>query len=264
LLTFVKLGGSLITDKRTEGSFRGQVAVRIADEIHAALDADSSLQILVGHGSGSFGHFAAKQHRTIEGVYTPEQWRAFAHVSVVAAELNYLVAGVFEKAGVPVWRIQPSASANAQDGRLEYMSIEAIQVAVQQGIVPLVYGDVSLDSVRGGTIVSTESIFFYLAQHLPVQRILLLGEVEGVYAPDGHTMPEITPSNLREIESALGGSAGVDVTGGMETKVRDMLELTQRVPGLQIRIMSGLVPGLLKQALLGEAASGTLIHSPAY
>jgi isopentenyl phosphate kinase len=262
VLTFIKLGGSLITDKRVESSFRDAVALRVAQEIRAAIDADSSLQMLVGHGSGSFGHFAAKQHRTIEGVHTPEQWRAFAHVAVVASELNYLVARVFEHAGVPVWRIQPSASARAEAGRLGSMEIEPIRVAIQRGIVPLVYGDVALDFVRGGTIISTEAVFFYLAQHLPVRRVLLLGEVEGVYAPDGQVIPEITPSNLAEIENALGGSAGVDVTGGMETKVRDMLALTQNVPGLEIRIMSGLEPDLLRRTLRGQAAPGTLIYSP--
>jgi isopentenyl phosphate kinase len=262
VLTFIKIGGSLITDKRVEGSFREAVAVRVAQDIRESLDADTSLQVLVGHGSGSFGHFAAKQHRTIEGVHTPNEWRAFAHVAVVAAELNFLVANVFERADVPVWRIQPSASARADDGRLNRMDIEPVRTAVERGIVPLVYGDVSLDSVRGGTIISTEAIFFYLAQHLPVRRILLLGEVAGVYAPDGQVIPEITPSNLAEIEDALGGSSGVDVTGGMETKVRDMLALTGTVPRLEIRIMSGLEQNLLKRTLLSEATPGTLIYSP--
>jgi isopentenyl phosphate kinase len=120
---------------------------------------------------------------------------------------------------------------------------------------------VGLDEVRGGTILSTEKIFFYLAHHLPVKQILLLGEVKGVYDQTGDVIPQITPQNLPEIEKALGGSAGTDVTGGMETKVQDMLALTHEVPGLTIRIMDGTEPGLLQRTLLGEEQPGTLISA---
>ncbi len=258
-LVFVKLGGSLITDKRGESVFRPEAAQRVADEIKAALDADPDLRLLIGHGSGSFGHVAARQYGTMLGVRTPEQWHGFAHVATVAAELNHLMAKTLDAAGVPVWRMQPSASARSHDGVITVMALEPIRSALDHGIVPLVYGDVSLDDVRGGTIISTETIFFYLARHLPVSRILLLGEVDGVYDPAGEVIPTITPATLPAVEAALGGSAGTDVTGGMETKVRDMVALVQAVPDLTIRIMSGAQPGLLEAALLGQAKPGTLI-----
>jgi isopentenyl phosphate kinase len=261
MLTFVKLGGSLITDKRVEASFRQEVAERIAGEIHAALTSNPELQLLIGHGSGSFGHFAAKRHRTIEGVRTSEEWRGFARVATIASELNFLMAKTLQDAGVPVWRIQPSASALSHDGQIISMAVNTIDKALQHGLVPLVYGDVSLDETRGGTIISTEAIFFFLAQHLPVKQVLLLGEVEGVYDENGHVIPEITPKNFPAIEAALGGSAGTDVTGGMETKVRDMLILTQKRPELSIRIMDGTQPGLLRRALLNEIQPGTHIFA---
>lgn len=259
MLTFVKLGGSLITDKRVEASFREAAAAQIASEIAAALHESRDLQLLIGHGSGSFGHFTAKRYRTIEGVHTPEEWRGFAQVATVAAELNYLVAKSLQAAGVPVWRIQPSASAISRDGDIVSMALEPIQTALTHGLVPLVYGDVALDTMRGGTIISTETIFFYLARHLPVRQILLLGEVDGVYNSDGQVIPAITPANFDAVERALGGSAGTDVTGGMETKVRDMLALGEQISSLEIRIMNGRRPGLLRDTLLGRAEPGTRI-----
>ncbi|MCA9906506.1 MAG: uridylate kinase, partial [Anaerolineae bacterium] len=84
---------------------------------------------------------------------------------------------------------------------------------------------------------------------------------DGVYATDGSLIEAITPTNLADVEAALGGSAGTDVTGGMETKVRDMVALAQAYPGLHIRIMNGATPGLLAATLKGDAAPGTLIHS---
>jgi isopentenyl phosphate kinase len=227
MLTFIKLGGSLITDKRVENSFRAETAARIAAEIQTALVQDETLQLLIGHGSGSFGHVAAKQHGTMQGVHNREQWKGFAHVARVASELSYLMTKSLENAGVPVMRFQPSASAIADDGWITSMSVEPIRRALEHELVPLVHGDVAFDNKRGGTIISTETIFFYLARHLPVQCILLLGEVEGVFDSKGAVIPTITPQTLPDVERALGGSAGTDVTGGMETKVREMVALVE-------------------------------------
>lgn len=258
MLTFVKLGGSLITDKLVESSYRQSVAERIAREIHSARE-ESDIPLLIGHGSGSFGHVAAKRYGTISGVTTSEEWRGFAEVGFVASELNYLAGRTLMNAGLPVFRVQPSASALAADGDIVSMETAPIRAALEHALIPLVYGDVAIDSVRGGTIISTEKIFFYLARHLPVKRIFLLGEVDGVYDAQRQVIDRITPQNFPEIEAALAGSGGIDVTGGMETKVRDMLALTELVPGLSIRIFNGMTPGLLHEALTERAFPGTLI-----
>jgi isopentenyl phosphate kinase len=261
VLVFVKFGGSLITDKRVENSFREAVVVRLAHELQAALASNPDLQILVGHGSGSFGHVAASRYDTVNGVHSPEQWRGFAHVATVAAELNFRVAQVFLSAGLPVWRIQPSASALSHETNLVDLALSPIRTALDHGLLPLVYGDVALDDVKGGTIISTEKLFFYLARQFPVSSILLLGEVEGVLGADNQLLPEITPDNYPALKAAFGSSAGIDVTGGMETKVSDMLGLTGFLPQLSIRILNGTQPDLLRQTLLGQSRPGTLIHT---
>lgn len=260
MLVLIKLGGSLITDKRIERSLRKSVVSQLASEMQSALSARSDLKVMVGHGSGSYGHFAAREANTMAGVYSEDEWRAFARVATVAAELNYLVGEILVSAGLPIWRIQPSASALSKDGVLENLSIAPIQAALEHNLVPVLYGDVALDVVRGGTILSTEKLFHYVANQLPVDQILLLGETEGVYDAQGDIIPEITPQNYPSIEAALGGSAGVDVTGGMETKVSDMLSLVLMKPTLGIRIMDGRSRGLLEATLRGQSNPGTLIH----
>lgn len=257
MLTLVKLGGSLITDKHVEKSFRRDVMLRLADEIAYVLDYSPSTRILLGHGSGSFGHFAAQKANTIRGVRTKEDWLAFANVSMVAAELNYLVCECLQLAGVPVWRFQPSASLMADNGEVVNMSVEGIETALGVGIVPVVFGDVSLDRSLGGTIISTEKLFFYLSSILSVQRILLVGEVDGVYDLHGHVVPLINQENFSLVSVSIGGSSGVDVTGGMETKVSDMLKLV--TSDMTIRILSGLKENLLRDTLLETIHPGTLI-----
>lgn len=257
MLTFIKLGGSLITDKRESQHFHAEVMQRAAREITSAVQ--SGLRLLIGHGSGSFGHVAAQKHGTMVGVHTAEQWRGFAEVATVARRLNTLVVETLHEAGLPVFAVQPSSSAQCSDGKLTSMEVAPIRAALDQGLVPLVYGDVAIDTVRGGTIISTETIFFYLAERLHPARIMLLGEAEGVFDADGKIIPCITPDNLASVAAALGGSHGTDVTGGMASKVRQMVELAQRVPGLEIRIFSGTSAGHIEAALLGHITPGTLI-----
>jgi len=259
MLTLVKLGGSLITDKRVEKSFRRDVVKRLADEFVVAYMENPGLKLIIGHGSGSFGHFAASRANTIKGVHTLDEWKAFAQVSNVAAELNGLVVDVLQSAGLPVWGIQPSASLLARDGEVESMSITPLLTALERGLIPVVYGDASLDSVKGGTIISTEKLFFYLSSVMSVDRIFLLGEVAGVYDGSGETIHVITQSNYAFLVASFGGSAGIDVTGGMETKVEDMLNLVSQCSDMTIRIFSGLQEQLLSNALLGKSYTGTLI-----
>jgi isopentenyl phosphate kinase len=259
MLVFVKLGGSLITDKQVPNHFRAAVMDRLAGEIAQAQAHDPTLSIVIGHGSGSFGHVAAKKRGTAGGVHDTAGWHGFAEVAHAAAELNHLVLNSLRRAQVPAMKFSPSASALAQEATIGDMAVEPIRRALAHGLVPLVHGDVGFDDVRGGTILSTETVFIYLARHLPVNLVLLLGEVPGVYDQHGAVIPDITPSRLAEVETALGGSGGVDVTGGMETKVKDMLALAAAQPGLTIRILDGRQPGLLTRALLGQASEGTRI-----
>lgn len=254
-LIFLKLGGSLITEKAEPYTFRSGVARRLAGEIRAALATrQGDLALLIGHGSGSFGHYAARPYGTRNGVRTPQQWRGFAQVAGAAALLNRLVTGLLEEAGVPAISFQPSASARCRDGRLVRLEVEPIRRALDHGLVPVVYGDVAMDDVRGGTIVSTEDLFVYLAGVLLPQRILLATDVPGVLNGAGQVIPAITPANLPAVRPALQGARGVDVTGGMADKVEQMVRLVEAYPGLEVRIFSGLEEGALFRALVEPAA----------
>lgn len=259
MVTLVKFGGSLITDKKVESSFRENVVYELGLNLVDALFQDSSLQIVLGHGSGAFGHFAANRFGTFRGVSSRDEWLGFSEVASVAGELNYLVFKTLHSVGLPLFRFQPSASALSVDGNLVSLSVDTVGRALAAGLVPLLYGDAVFDAVRGGAIVSTESLFFYLVDYLPVSRIFLIGDVPGVYGADGKIISRITPSTFDVVSQYLGGSGGVDVTGGMYTKVRDMLMIITRFRLMTIRIFNLDEPNLLRDTLLGKAEPGTLI-----
>jgi isopentenyl phosphate kinase len=266
---FLKLGGSLITDKTREQTPRLEVIRRLAAEVRQALDARPDLQLLIGHGSGSYGHFVAQRYRTREGIVNDESWFGYVKTGGVAARLNRLVTDTLQEAGLPVLSIQPSASAQCHDGELVHLDAHPIATLLKNGLIPLVYGDVALDEVRGCTIASTEEIFRYLAGHLHPHRIILAGAVDGVYDrdplqdPAAQPIAEISPANYTQIKRRLGGSHGVDVTGGMFSKVQEMVALARDFPGLLVHLISGEEPDRLRQILVDpELPQGTRIQWP--
>jgi len=267
-LVFVKLGGSVITDKTRAETARPDVIARLAAEVAHALAAGTGLQLVLGHGSGSFGHVPARRYGTRRGVQGREGWRGFAEVAAVAARLDRLVADSFLAAGVPVWSLQPSASAHCRGGNLVSLATGPVAEALAQGLVPLLYGDVALDEIQGGTILSTEQIFAYLARQLRPARLVLVGVVDGVFEGDplrdpvARAVPVISPANWETVRATLGGSFATDVTGGMLAKVEEMVALVRDLSGLSVHLISGERPGALETALLdpGESVGGTLIR----
>lgn len=254
-LVFLKLGGSLITDKRLAETPRLDVLARLAQEIAAVRHQNPSLQLVIGHGSGSFGHMTARRFGTRDGVRTPEEWQGFAATADAAARLNRIVTASLLDAGLPVWSIQPGVTLRCEDGRVVAGPEETVGLALERGLIPLVHGDVALDSVRGGTIASTEEIFDWLARTLSPQRIVLAGEVDGVFSSDPLRFPaaepirEITPPSLASLKAGLGDSHGTDVTGGMAAKIDQAMAMACRRPGLEVIICGGLQAGNVARAL---------------
>jgi isopentenyl phosphate kinase len=251
-MIFLKLGGSLITDKSVPGTARFEVLARLAAEIAAARRADPSLRILIGHGSGSFGHIAAAAFRTHEGATTSREWRGFAAVWRSANRLNRLVVDALADAGNPVISFPPSASAVAIDGQLDSLALSSIVRALAHGLIPLVQGDVAFDTKRGACILSTEAVFTWLAPVLQPSRILLAGQDAGVFADFPHNtklVDRVTQDLLRDL--MLEGSTDVDVTGGMGEKVRLALGWSRADPAVEVRIFSGEIAGRVQEALLG-------------
>jgi isopentenyl phosphate kinase len=254
-LIFLKLGGSLITDKTRPYTPRPDKLALLAAEIASALKENVDLQLVLGHGSGSFGHAAASRYNTRQGVSGLAAWHGFAEVWYQASALNRIVLEALNRAGLPTVTLSPAASITAKHGKIIKWDLFPIQTALSNGLLPVIHGDVVFDKTMGGTILSTEDLFAYLAHHLHPHSILLSGLEAGVWADfpaHEHLLAEITPGSFAQHISGLGAAIGADVTGGMLSKVTGMLSLVKQIPGLEVLIFSGEQPGNLVRALRGE------------
>ncbi|HID09233.1 TPA: isopentenyl phosphate kinase family protein [Candidatus Micrarchaeota archaeon] len=256
---FVKWGGAVITDKTAVRSARRDVIRRLAEELKPLL---SEYRIILGHGSGSFGHWAA---RTFENLRkdSPELYAAKVHA--VAAELNQIVTEILVESGIPAFQFPPSAIMFSRGDYVSRLCLGVLTEVLQGGYLPVIYGDAVPDGTLGGTIFSTERVFFTLNPILKPRRIVLITTVDGVYTadplrdPDAERIPEITPENFPEVQEALGEGHGTDVTGGMLSKVETMLAAVQSSPWLESVVITSAEPGRIERAVRGEKV-GTVIH----
>ena len=260
-LIFLKLGGSLITDKDRPHTARLDVLTMLAQEIKAALDEKPTRKILLGHGSGSFGHVPAKQYGTRDGVHTAKVWQGFVEVWREASSLNHLVMEALAANDVLAVAIPPSAAVVTNAGKVVSWNLLPIEESLHNGIVPVVYGDVVFDTSWGGTILSTEDLFAYLVPEFRPGAVLLAGIERGVwmdYPACQAIFDKITPEMMALDQLSVAGSESVDVTGGMRSKVAFGMNLVKQFPSMRISIFSGREPENLRQALNGEHI-GTMI-----
>ncbi len=256
---FLKLGGSLITDKNQAETVRKDVIQNCLAQVKRWLNENPSSRLVLGHGSGSFGHYAAKTFHTREGVRNQQDWMDYASVWQSARKLNNFFINACVTLGIPVVDFPISAVAITNNRVVETWNLESLVETFNHHVVPVVHGDVCIDRSLGGTILSTEEIFRHLANQLKPNRILLAGAEGGVYADfpvNQRLIPHLSASAV--LSGFLQGSKASDVTGGMAAKVALSQEIVQANPGLEINIFSGFETDAIYKALTGEA-SGTLI-----
>jgi isopentenyl phosphate kinase len=235
------------------------VISRLAGEIARAARA-VPCRLIVGHGSGSFGHVAARQSGIAAGLHSAEQLPGVSRTQERAAALHRLVIEALVEAGALPFSIAPSSCLVSEAGRPAAFAAEPLLLALDRGLLPVLYGDVVTDRAWGISICSTEKLFEILARTLreqgrTVRRALWLGETDGLYDAEGKTVSRISIGDLDRAAAAIGAPSGTDVTGGMLHRVETALALARL--GIPSRLANGLVPGLLERALRGEDVPGT-------
>jgi isopentenyl phosphate kinase len=158
--------------------------------------------------------------------------------------------------------VAPSSAFLADGGRLVRGFLEPLVAALDEGLVPVVYGDVVADRTLGASICSTEAAVDYLVRRLRrrgrrVARLLWLGETDGIYDRGGRTLPRIDRESYRGARRAIGAAAGTDVTGGMLLRLETAR--SQARLGIESLIFDGRRPGSLAAALLGRDVGGTRV-----
>jgi isopentenyl phosphate kinase len=259
---FVKLGGSLITDKTQPFTAREEVIGRLSREIAESWDTHEG-RIVIGHGSGSFGHVAAERSGLLDDDSDVSLAEGVSRTQRAAQALHRRVTDALRDAGVPVFSFAPSSAFVASAGEPVEVCVEPVARALELGVVPVTYGDVVMDRERGATICSTETVLRALidglAGNIKTRRVLWFGDTEGVYDAGGQTIEKLPPDRIDALLEDVGAPSGTDVTGGMRHRLHVARELAHR--GIPSLIASGLRAGHLRRALRGQTVPGTTVRA---
>jgi len=263
-ILLVKLGGSLLTDKTREGAARTALIRRIAGEIAGSLDGASGPRLVLGHGSGSFGHAAASEAGLTPGRSVRRRTDGIARVQRRAADLHRLIVGALEDAGARPFALAPSSFLTTSDGKVKKIFADPLFRALDLGLVPVVYGDVVMDQARGASIVSTEALFIAIAEEaarrrIPVARALWLGETDGLHDTRGRTVALLSARGAARAARRVSGASGPDVTGGIALRLATVARLARL--GIGSHLVDGRGKGATAAAIAGRHAHGTWIES---
>jgi isopentenyl phosphate kinase len=260
----VKLGGSLITRKERRATARRRRIVLLARQIAEARR--GGVHLLLGHGSGSFGHPAAAAHGLQHGITSAEQLAGVSRTQGLARKLHSLVVHQLDAAGALPFSLPPGAFLVADGGEPAEAFLEPIAHALELGLLPVVFGDVVTDRRQGVAICSTEAVFVALARaladagRLPA-RALWLGDTPGVLDGNGRAVPHLDAERWRALRQEVGSARGVDVTGGMALRVETALALAEL--GVESWLLDGRPDRALTRALAGDSIAGTHVPSAA-
>lgn len=259
-LVFVKIGGSLITDKTKQFSLQEENLELVCREIKEA--SKTGRKLVIGHGAGSFAHIPAQKYQTYKGIINKQSLRGIAEVADVAAQLNRIIVRKLLDYQVNAVSVSPLSIMLARQHRLQSICPKTIEELLKLGLLPVVYGDQIIDTQTGCTIFSTEKVLGYIAlalknKNYAIEKIIHCGKTEGVYDENGKTIPLITNKNFSNLKKTIGSPEGIDITGGMMHKVKESLSLAKQ--GIPAVIINGEKPGNISKAITGKKVPGTRI-----
>jgi isopentenyl phosphate kinase len=212
--------------------------------------------LILLHGGGSFGHPLAHRFDLHGKLLSAKN---FIGVGLTVASMRNLgsqLAVALLRRSVPVVPLQTGSFVTREHGKLAFSGFAVIESILAGGGIPLLGGDVVIDSGKRSAIASADALAVVIAKRFHARRVLFASDVAGVYErfpPLPGTRPRIRldRSMARSIGQVKGKRSGFDVTGGMSGKLRSLLPLRN----CEVTIFNGLVPGALARALKGRAGT---------
>jgi len=250
-LTIIKIGGSVITDKR---SGKPKINFWNITNIAQSLKDFKQPYILI-HGAGSFGHPLVKKTGIDKSVISETQLLAFANTQRLQNQLNCLFCDILIKKGIPAYPAQASSHAVLERGRLISMETEAMAGLLRLKMVPVSYGVPAYDKAWGSSILSGDQIAPFIAKKLQAKRIIEVSDVDGIFTANpkidktAKLIREINLDNYKEIDKYLSGSSATDVTGGMRQKYIELIEAAK----------TGIISQIVHYKHIKEALAGYVV-----
>ncbi len=260
-LVIVKLGGSVITHKESSPPAVNEKHLsRIVKEL--AVHNDKLILVL---GGGAHGHQAAHKH----GFGNPDTAtkQLLAGIPEIRHNMSLLASKVEKELnaqGIPGVVISPFMFVTLRDNLIDHFPTKIIEETLNAGTTVIIHGDVCFDETKSASILSGDTIVKYLAEQFSPKAVFIGTNVDGVMDddpsvnPNAKHIPLINNSNKNRILSLTGPSSSTDVTGGMNKKITELLDLASQ--NVDIVIFNLLVTGRLTALFENDSVICTRIQ----
>jgi isopentenyl phosphate kinase len=252
----IKLGGSVITDKTREKTFKHKVMDNLSESIKK-----SGKQIIIVHGAGSFGHILAKKYELNKGYKNFEQIKGFSETHEMVQSLNTLVLKSLQKYDIPAVSISPHSTVELNDHKLINMNFKVFADYLEKQFIPVTFGDVVLDKKLGFSICSGDLLVEALAKYFKPKKVIFAIDEDGLYTSNpkidkkAKLIEKTTLKKLEDLSTILDKHA--DVTGGMSGKINTIKNISKL--GIETVLLNGNKPERLFKILVGMEAKSTIV-----
>ncbi len=260
-LVILKIGGSVITDKKNnKKTINQKVIKRITKEIAQAKN-KRNFSLIIIHGVGTFGHKIAKNFDLQNGYKNKSQIRAISSLCLDLKRLNIEILKHLKKESVNAVTFEQSSAWKMTNGRLCNCNLSIINQYLKLNLTPVLYGDILIDNKLKFSILSGDQIIYYLAKKLNADKVVMGTDIDGVFDCDpkinknAKLIRLVNKNNFNKL--SLSGSTAIDVTDGMKGKVNELMNLSKFK--ITSKIINLAKPNILKYTLLGKNHFGTTI-----
>jgi len=261
-IKFLKIGGSVITNKEKTSSLKKKRLSDICRQIADFIGDKNDELLLIGHGAGSFGHTQAEQYRTKQGFVSDDSKIGMTITQNAVANLNRLVVSNLIDLKIPAVSMNASNILLAKQKKSFHADLSVLIRYLEEGLYPVTHGDVIVDLDQGCTIFSTEKIFRVFIEKLTkkgyqISEVIHVTDVDGVLDRDRETIQRIKSNSIENSQDLFTKTKGYDVTGGMRHKVEESIKLAKR--GIKTKIINGKKQKNVFNALTNSSFIGTEI-----
>ena len=256
-MLIIKLGGSVITDKTKENTFKKDLVDGLAKEIKSA-----DKETILIHGAGSFGHILAKKYDLNEGYKDHDQLHGFSLTHAMVKKLDSFVLDSLHKAGIPAVSISPHSVLKLNNHKPLKLDYSIFEDYLKAGFTPVTFGDVVLDEKLRFSICSGDLLVHLLTEHFKPEKVIFVIDEDGLYTSNPKTdknaklIKSMTAEQLEKLRTPLDPHA--DVTRGMEGKIETIKDVAKL--GIDTILLNGNKPNRLYQVMIGKDTKSTIVY----
>ncbi len=214
------MGGSVITNKETPYTFKRQRTRRLIKEVASSIQEG----LIIVHGGGSFGHPGAEEYH-INNDEPRNVAEAASNVQNDMRLLNTRVLELMIEEGLYPISLPGGLVTYYENKELVQIDEDIFKRYLNIGTVPVTFGDVALDKSNKITICSGDDLMLALGKM--ADRAIFVSDVDGIYK-NGNLVKEFSKSSIPLTQDDLPSQKdSIDVTGGMNRKIKSMLKLSK-------------------------------------